>query len=363
MATLEEVHRLVRRHLQAPQPYEAKDALEDMAEKAGIPRDRIVKLNGNENPYGCSPRVKAALASFDGHHLYPDHEQTAMRQMLSEYVGLGPEHILVGNGSDELIDLLVRLFLEPEDAIIECDPTFGMYRFSAAVCGGRVVSVPRDGAFNIDVEGVLSAARDAKMVFITSPNNPTGSSTPKENVRRILERGPVVVVDETYHEFSGYTVTPWVPEYPNLVVLRTMSKWAGLAGLRIGYGIMPPWVVQHLMAIKPPYNVSQMAEVALRASLEDREELMSRVRAIVQERERMARLLRELEGVNPWPSEANFLLCQVPQGRGQEVVQGLARHGVFVRYFSHPRLHDAFRATVGLSQDTDALVQALRQVL
>ena len=364
MVSIVDVYRLMRAHLQTPAPYEAKDSLEALAERAGIPRDRMVKLNGNENPYGPSPRLREALANFEEYNRYPDHNQTALRTALSEYVGLGPEHILVGHGSDEVIDLTLRLFLEPGDVVLECDPTFGMYRFTTQVCGGRVVSVPRDDQFRVDVDGVLkAAAQGAKVVFIASPNNPTGNVTPQEDIFRILESGILVVVDETYFEFSGYTVAPWVPQHPNLMVLRTLSKWAGLAGLRIGYGLMPPQLLHHFMTIKPPYNVSRAAEIALMVSLEDRELLMSRVKMLIQERERMAQLLRQMEGVNPWPSEGNFLLCQVPEGRGEEVVHGLVMQGVFVRYFSHPHLRDAFRATVGLPQETDALIETLRQVL
>jgi histidinol-phosphate aminotransferase len=171
------------------------------------------------------------------------------------------------------------------------------------------------------------------------------------------------VVDETYHEFCGHTVLPLVEAYPNLVVLRTFSKWAGLAGLRIGLGVMHPEVAQTMMSMKPPYNVNLAAEVALLASLEDRPSLLARVQTIVAERERMMGLLEQIPGVKPWPSQANFILCQLPEGRGKEVFEGLCRKGIFLRYFSAPRLRDFVRASVGLPAETDALVEALAELV
>jgi histidinol-phosphate aminotransferase len=151
-------------------------------------------------------------------------------------------------------------------------------------------------------------------------------------------------------------------EYPNLVVLRTFSKWAGLAGLRIGLGVMAPEIAQTMMSMKPPYNVNLAAEVALLASLGDRPTLMRRVQDIVKERDRMMGLLEEIPGVKPCPSQANFIFCQLPEGRGKEIFEGLCRRGIFLRYFGSPRVKDYVRASVGLPHETDAVVQALTEL-
>ena len=168
-----------------------------------------------------------------------------------------------------------------------------------------------------------------------------------------------MVVDETYHEFCGYTLIPLLEEYPNLIVLRTFSKWAGLAGLRIGLGIMDPNLARVMMGMKSPYNVNVAAEAALTASLEDRDELLRRVECIVQERERLFAKLQALPGVTPWSSQANFILTQLPRGRGKELFEGLARRGIFVRYFGGERLEDFVRISVGLPHQTDAVISAL----
>lgn len=358
-----DIEGLIRPHLLKVQTYDPVDPPELLAQQAGIPLERVVKLNGNENPYGGSPKAVEALARL-AIHIYPDPQQRRIRQALAHYTGADPDCIVAGAGSDELIDLLFRLFISPGDRILDFDPTFGMYGFCARVAGAEVVMVPRDEAFEIDVEAACKAIDGhTKVVFVSSPNNPTGNLASREQVEALLDTGRIVVVDEAYYEFSGQTVVDLVPRHENLVVLRTLSKWAGLAGLRIGYGIMSPALVHHIMDIKAPYNVNVAAEAALLASLEDKEYLLGNVRRIVQERERMFSLLRQVPGVTAWPSAGNFILCQVAPGRGAEVYRGLAERGVFVRSFRTPRLRDCFRVAVGTPEQTDAFIAALREVV
>ena len=355
---------LLQPHIRRLRMYEGVDPIEVLAERAGIPPDKVIRLNGNENPYGPSPRVLDALGSFEQYNLYPDPEQRQLREVLSGYMGVGPEHIIAGNGADELIDLTLRMFLSPGEKIIDPSPTFGMYSVCARICGGDVVDVPRDESFELDVEAIQGVLEPSiKAIFFASPNNPTGNIAPDWQVQRLLEMGILVVVDETYYEFCGKTVLPLVHDYPNLIVLRTFSKWAGLAGLRIGLGVMHPDVARVMMTIKPPYNVNRAAEAALMASLEDRDTLTGRVKNIVAERARMFALLEELPGVQPWPSQANFILCQLPDGKGKQIAETLALRGIFLRYFSNPRLADFVRASVGLPHETDAVVSALSDIL
>ena len=272
--------------------------------------------------------------------------------------------IVAGSGSDELIDLLLRMFVGPGDNIIIPTPTFGMYAFSTEVCGGEVISVDRDENFEIDLERMCTAATAAtKGIFFPSPNNPSGNIASEDQIRGMLDTGLLVVVDEAYYEFCGETAIPLVDDYPNLVVLRTFSKWAGLAGLRIGLGVMHPDLASTMMGMKPPYNVNLASEIALLASLEDRPGLFERVNSIVAERDRMMELLKQIPGVNPWPSRANFILCQMPAGRGQEIFEGFCRKGIFLRYWGTPQLKDFIRISVGLPHETDAVVEALRELV
>ena len=361
---MDDVRDFLLPHIRRLKPYQGVDSMEVMAQRAGIPPEKVIRLNGNENPFGPSPQVVKALGSFQHYNHYPDPEQRRLRDALAEYLEVPAEQIVAGNGSDELIDLVLRMFMGPGENIVIPTPTFGMYAFSAEVGGGSAVSVPRDESFEIDVEGMRTAiGPKTKGVFFASPNNPTGNIATESQIRAILDTGVPVVVDETYYEFCGQTVMPLLPEYPNLIVLRTFSKWAGLAGLRIGLGVMNPNLAQTMMAMKPPYNVNLAAEEALLASLADRPTLLRRVRAIVAERERMMGLLERIPGVKVWPSQANFMLCQLPQGRGQEIFEGLCRRGIFLRYFGTARLKDCVRASVGLPAETDAVVKALAELV
>ncbi len=350
-------------HIRGLDVYQGVEPVEVMAERAGIPPEKIIRLNGNENPYGPSPAVAAALAGFPNFNHYPDPEQRQLRQALSGYVNVEPDRIIAGNGSDELIDMLFRMFIGPGDNIINLTPTFGMYSLGAEICGGEAVSVPRDANFEIDLEGVkLAITPRTKAIVICSPNNPTGNMPSEAEVRALLDTGILVIVDEAYYEFSGQTVMPLLGEYPNLVVLRTFSKWAGLAGLRIGLGAMHPDLAQTMMSVKPPYNVNLAAEVALITSLEDMPALLERVNAIVAERERMAGLLSAIPTVKPYPSRANFILCELPEDSGQRVFDELCNRGIFLRHWSSPRLKDCIRTSVGLPEENDAVAAALAEL-
>jgi len=352
----------VRAHLAFLKAYDPTRSLEALAQEVGVEAAGAIKLDGNENPYGPSPQARRALARYPYYHFYPDPYQRQLRQALASYVGLGEEYLVAGAGSDELIDLVLRLFLEPGDQVLNLTPTFGMYSFCTQVCGGQVVEVPRDEGFNVDLARVRRALGPrSRVIFIASPNNPTGNPVPEETAREFLGLGLLVVVDEAYYEFYGQTLAPLVPEYENLIVLRTFSKWAGLAGLRVGYGVFPPRLAETLLRAKPPYNINVAASVAALASLEDLPYLQGNIQRLLRERERLFQGLKAVPGLQPYPSQANFILCRVPDAR--RVWQGLRARGIFVRYFDTPRLRDCLRISVGKPQHTRALLQALREMV
>lgn len=358
-----DVMRFVRPDLLRMAAYEPVEPVEVAAARLGVPPERIVKLDGNENLYGPSPGAVAALAGHAGYNIYPDPDQRRVREALAAYAGVPAEHIVAGAGSDELIDLLGRALLAPGDRVIDLVPTFGMYAFTTAVCGGEYRPVLRRDDFSVDVAAVEAALDErTKLIFAASPNNPSGNLLPAEDLDRLLALGVPVVVDEAYVEFSGGSVAGLVPRRDNLVVIRTFSKWAGLAGLRAGYGIMPRPLAGLLMVIKPPYNVNVASEAAVLASLAERDLLMERVRAIVAERERLISLLAGIPFLRPLPSSANFILCDVTGGDARALRDGLRRRGVFIRYFDRQGLRDRVRISVGRPQDTEALMAALGEV-
>ena len=358
-----DIKKLIRPELVTMESYIPVEPTEVLSQRAELPADKVVKLDGNENPYGCSPKVYQALATYPYYHNYPDPEQRELRKALEKYTGLGRQYIVCGMGSDELIDLILRLFLKPGDEVINCPPTFGMYPFSTDVCGGRVIDVPRTEDFALDMAGIKRAlAKSTKAIFVASPNNPTGTTTTDKEILELIETEKIVVVDEAYFEFSNITVANLVPAYPNLIVLRTFSKWAGLAGLRIGYGILPVEIAGYLMKIKQPYNANVAAQAAVLASLADIEHLLSNVAKIVIERERLFGKLKELDWLRPYPSQGNFILCSLPKGKAKETWHQLQKKGISVRHFDTPRLKDCLRISVGRPEDTNAVIKVLKEV-
>jgi histidinol-phosphate aminotransferase len=363
VADSEGIEKLIRSHLVGFTGYSASTSPDTLAGKVDVSIDSIIKMNANENPYGCSPKVLKALGECQLFNIYPDDGQQELRKMLAGYAGVPAECIVAGHGSNTLIDLIVRLFVGPGDEVINCVPTFDIYRFSTEICGGTVVNVNRDDSFAVDVKRIKAAvSRQTKIIFLATPNNPTGNTIPRQNILEIIDTGVPVVVDEAYYEFSRETVMPLTGRYKNLMVLRSFSKWAGLAGLRIGYGVFPPRIAGYLMAIKIPHNVSVAAEIAVRESLADLDYLHGRVKDIINERARLFAELQKISWLKPYPSQANFIYCAVLKGSAGELHQKLQRKGVLVRYFDRPLLKNSIRISVGKPEHTDALVKALCEI-
>lgn len=358
---MSDVTRFLRPDIARLGAYTPIEPVDVLSKGYGISPENLIKLDGNENPYGCSPRVKEALAKYPYYHIYPDPEQRKLRHQVAEYADTSWENVVLGAGSDELIDLVLRLTIEPGDKVINCPPTFGMYPFCTQVCGGRVVVVGRDQDFKIDLPKIRKAVDErTKVVFIASPNNPSGNLTSEAEIVELLKSGIMVVADEAYYEFSGATVAALVSQYENLVVLRSFSKWAGLAGLRVGYGIMSTELVRYIIKIKQPYNINAAAEVAVSESLADLDYLHSIVGRMIKERERLWTALQGLKFLKPYPSQSNFILCSVAEGRARHLHHGLRRQGIFIRYFDTPQLKNCLRFSVGKPEHTDALISALK---
>ena len=352
----------IRADLRDVKPYAAVEPPERLAEKAGIPRDSVLKLDANENPFGCSPKVAPALAGYDRYHIYPDPISAESRELVARYVGVDPERIVIGNGSDEIIDLVFRLFVGHGEVIVSCPPTFGYYSASAASCGGTLRNVPRNPSFEVDVPAILSQLdASVKVIAIASPNNPTGNCIAEDDLVRLLDTGTVVLIDEAYAEFSGKSFIPLSGTYDNLIVARTFSKWAGLAGVRAGYGVFSRILVDYIMKIKPPYNVSVAAQVAVNASLDDLDYLQDKINRIVAERERLLTDLGRFSFLQPHPSEANFILCTMTEGDVAEWRTKLESRGIFFRYYDDPRLRDCLRISIGTPEQNDRVLATLRE--
>lgn len=360
---MSQIEKLMRSHMVNFATYHGVDPSEELARKAGINPGDVIRLNANENPYGPLDKVSAALSGLPL-HLYPDPNQRKLRAALGEYTGQPVERIMAGAGGDEIIDLLMRLFIAPGQKVLDCEPTFGMYSFSARLAEAEIVSVPRNSTWDIDIPAMLEAIDDsARIVFLASPNNPTGNLLTERDARALLQTGVIVCVDETYYEFSGSTLCPLLDEYENLVILRSFSKWAGIAGLRVGYAIASSELIGHLMDIKQPYNINIAGEAAVLAALEHRGELLERAATLIEQRKRLEAVVDEFPGISYYPSEANFLLCRFERRTAEEAYVGLARRGIFVRRFPQTVLDSSLRISAGTPEQTDLLIDALRRVV
>ncbi len=353
-------------------PYTPIEPFEVLSARLGLSAGQITKLDANENPYGPSEKARQALANLAYAHIYPDPESRALRAGLARFTGVPQEFLLAGAGADELIDLLLRVMLEPGDCVLNCPPTFGMYPFDTLINAGQLVEVPRRADFSLDLPGIAAALRGRrpKVAFLTAPNNPDGRFPSEEEVNLLLGSDCLVVLDEAYIEFTAQggrlggalSRIGQVPARENLVVLRTFSKWAGLAGLRVGYGAFPGWLMPILWKAKQPYNVNVAAGAAALASLDDLEALSKNVGRIQTERARLLERLRGIPFLHPYPSEANFILCRVEGRSAAALKQELALRGVLVRHYNTPLLRDYIRVSVGRPQDTDTLMNCLEDI-
>ena len=336
---------LVRPSVAALQPYSsARDDFQGTAR---------VFLDANESPYG-------------GLNRYPDPDSTALRAVLADYTGTRPAQILVGNGSDELIDLLFRAYCEPaKDAALICPPTYGMYEVVAGINNVAVARVPLTADFTVDVSAVLErvGSGDVKLLWLCSPNNPTGNAVPLEQVAALAAGfAGLVVVDEAYVDFAPEcSAVGLLPEFKNVVVLRTLSKAWGLAAARIGYAVAAEEVLSYMRRIKPPYNVSKLNQQAALAALADFPDFQARRSTLLQSRAALEKALSGLEGVERvFPSQANFVLVKL--ARATEVYEALKARGIVVRNRSG-QIPDTLRITVGTPDENRALLTALKEVL
>lgn len=317
----------------------------------------------------CTPQITAAISGAGVYHIYPDPSQTYLRKDIAAFVGAGvtPDMVCAGTGSDEILDLILRLF-DPQ-AIVNLPPTFGMYPFLGKIAKSSIVNVDRGPApaFALDFASVATAvSAGATVIFAASPNNPTGGMLTHAEVRALCANNAIVVVDEAYAEFAapGASAAGLVNDLPNLMVLRTFSKWAGLAGLRVGYSIASPPVNAAIMAIKQPYNVNVAADVGARAALAHAGKIMStQVAPMLSERDRMTVELEALGWLKAVPTDSNFVLYRVsPPFVASEIVAGLRARGVLVRYYPNGRLAGYIRISAGRPVDTDRLLAVTKDL-
>jgi histidinol-phosphate aminotransferase len=332
------------------------------------PAGPAIRLDANESAFDVPPALKQEMwERFAGRewNRYPDPESRALRQALAAAERVSPEQLLMGNGSDELIRDLLVCFGGPGTRTVVPTPTFSMYAALTQALGGQVVSVPLRPDWSLDLPAVLDALRqaDSRVLFLATPNNPTGRSVPLAQIEQILKATDrLVVVDQAYRLFAGPeagAVVPLLKTYPHLAVLGTFSKAWSLAGLRVGYLIAQPDLIGTVNRVRLPFNLDAFAQTAAEVALRHPEAWQGQARLIKAERERIAQALKGLPGVEVFPSQANFLLVKMP--RAARIKARLAERDIAVRGFGgEPALANCLRISIGRPPENDALLRQLQ---
>ncbi len=328
------------------------------------PGTKIIKLNTNENPYAPSPKAMEVLRELDGEYLrrYPDPFARDFCQAVSDALGVPRDWVIVGNGSDDVLNVLVRACAEGSShKVVYPMPTYVLYRTLAAMQPAEVVEIPYGEDFRLPIEELVAA--NGAITFIASPNSPSGHSVPLDDLRELARRvSGVVAIDEAYVDFAEYSALPLVEEFENVIVLRTLSKGYSLAGLRMGFGVANPKLLEGMFKVKDSYNIDAIATHVGTAAMRDqayKNDCANKVKA--------SRLLLTIDlknlGFTVLPSQGNFVLATAPTGNAEELYLGLKEKGILVRYFKQPGLADKLRITVGTESQNHILLEALLSLM
>jgi histidinol-phosphate aminotransferase len=358
------LERFVKAHVADLQPYQPGKPIEELERELGI--QGSIKLASNENPLGPSPKaVEALRAAVESVNRYPDGASFRLREALSQKLGVPANQIVFGTGADEMLELVAKAFLGPGDEAVYAWPSFAMYPIVVKGMGATPIAVALDENLVHDLPAMAAAVSErTRVVLVCNPNNPTGTSVGAEAFDRFvaaLPEGVILVVDEAYFEYVRRDDFPsafgWVSRRPGTVVLRTFSKIYGLAGLRVGYGVMDEELAGYLERARHPFNVNLLAEVAALAALDDEEHVERTLRANREGAETLTRELGAL-GIQVWPTDANFLLAKT----GAESYELLLREGVIVRPLGGFGLPEHVRITIGTAKENEKLIKALQKI-
>ncbi|NPV03577.1 MAG: histidinol-phosphate transaminase [Syntrophaceae bacterium] len=327
------------------------------------PGSRVVKLNTNENPYPPSPEVMKVLHGFEGEWLrrYPDPMALMAREAAAEVYGVPADWVMAANGSDEMLALLARAFLEKGRKIAYPMPTYSLYVTLAEMQDAATVEVPYDEAYTLPVEGLLEVQAD--LTFVCTPNNPSATVAPVRDLERLAAGlDGVLAIDEAYTDFADENALGLVSRHPNVIVLRSLSKGYSLAGLRVGFGVAQPGLLEGLFKIKDSYNVDAVALRLAAAALRDQAWMRANAQRIKVSRAGLAAALEKM-GFRIWPSQANFIWARPPRGDARYLYLELRDRGILVRYWDRPGVDDKIRISVGTEEENQALLAALRELV
>ncbi len=348
--------------------YSAGATPETVARQIGVSTSEIVKLNFNENLFVDRIRQTALIkvvADEIDLRMYPEDEVPKLIEKLTKYMNVSKDYLVIGNAGDELIDRMIRLFVEKGDFAVSFTPSFAIPRLCVKRQEGEYITVPLKGDFQLDVQGMLSKFSDkTRLLYICSPNNPTSNQMKPEDIETLVRAFPgVVILDEAYGEFGDYSFVPRIREFPNMIILRTFSKAFGLAMLRLGYAVANPELAKILTEKAPlPYPVSGFTIRMGIKMLENMDIMRTAVGALKAERGKLIKALNQIEGIRAFDSQADFVLINT-QKPADEVYENLLKRGVMLKKWGKLLQYDnCFRVTVGLPEMNSKLIEALKQI-
>lgn len=355
--------------LQAIDCYSAGATPESLAKEIGIPQEDIVKLNFNENLFvdrKQQAKLVKELADELDLRMYPEDEMPKLQEKLTAYMRVPKEYIVISNAGDELIDRIIRLFIEKGDAAVSFTPTFAIPRLCVKRQEGEYLTIPLKSNFQIDVKAMLSAFSDrTRLLYLCSPNNPTSNQMNPQDIEKLVKAFPgIVILDEAYGEFADYSFVPRIREFPNMIILRTFSKAFGLAALRLGYAVANPELAKVLMEKSPlPYPVSAFSLRMGCKVLDDLDAMRKAVGALLNERGKFIKELNKVDGVQAFPSQADFLLINTKKP-AEETYEKLLKRGILLKKWGRLlQYENCFRVTVGLPEMNAKLIKALREIM
>jgi len=348
--------------------YSGGESLYQISNHLGVKMDKLVKMNSNENFFLDRNLLAEKIIEVSNEldvRTYAQFEVQAITEKISHWLGIESDRVLVGNGSDQLLEIIGRIFLNGGKDAITISPTFTYYRILVALEGGKYIDVPLRSNFELDSNALLNACTPkTTLCLLCSPNNPTGNQFKKDVLIDLIERfNGIVILDEAYSDFSDYQMYSEVDKYPNLIVLRTFSKLFAFAGLRLGYTVANPRLTKVLSKLQQPYAVSTVTLRVGLKMLDEMEKVLSAKDRMIVEREKLVKELNQIEGVKAFPSDANFILFKTSK-RSKLVLEELIKKHVLVRYIRDVLyLGDCLRTTVGLSKMNKHLLNALREIM
>ena len=336
------------------------DNLDPYSSEISMSDGNLIRLNANELPWKNEAVVWALhdkLLSLPLNR-YPEVTNSEIRKNIAEYIGFEKENVLVGNGSDEIIDTICKAFISPLDKVLIPTPTFSMYSTITKVYSGLPIIIPLNSDFTLPIEKIISESKTAKMAFICSPNNPTGISYPEEEIKAILDTGMLVILDEAYADFSGHSGLNLLNNYDNLIVMKTFSKAFGLAGFRTGHCVASETLVESMSKVMLPYNINIISIKAIELAILHEDFMVEAVKKIKENRKYMYGAMEEIKGIKPFPSSANFILFEAENSR--TIYEELLKRGILIRYFEGKNY---LRVSVGTYEECVKFISSLREIL